>query len=217
MMKKVNFDDYANNYDQTLQEQHKLFGDISYYSEYKVRLLTKFFDGNKMMNILEYGCGIGRNLEYFRKYFPNSFLYATDISKESLSVARKRYAYVNFFELEDICKFYNFFDLIFIAGVYHHILPEDRIQVTSNIYNLCRPNGYVVVFEHNPFNPITRKMVRECEFDTDAVLLSKTELIELFEKNRFFVVKSGYTLFVPPRLKRISFIENYLSWLPLGG
>ena len=96
-MKKVNFDNYANNYDQILQEQHKSFGEISYYSEHKVKILTRFFSSNKSMNILEYGCGIGRNLKYLKKYFPNSSLYATDISKESLSIAKKEYVDVNFF------------------------------------------------------------------------------------------------------------------------
>jgi len=211
-MKKVNFDNYAHNYDQILQKQHKSFGDISYYSEYKVRILTKFFDSNKKMNILEYGCGIGRNLKYFKKYFPNSSLYATDISKESLSIAEKEYADVNFFELENVSKYCNFFDLIFIAGVYHHILPEDRMQATNTIYNLCKAGGNIVVFEHNPFNPLTKKMVRECEFDADAVLLSKSETIDIFERVDLSIVKSGYTLFIPSKLKELSIVANMLGW-----
>ena len=40
-MKKVNFDEYANNYNKILQGQHKLFGNIEYYSEYKIKIIRK--------------------------------------------------------------------------------------------------------------------------------------------------------------------------------
>ncbi len=39
--------------------------------------------------ILEYGCGIGRNLEFIKQYFPKSGISGCDISKESLQYAKK--------------------------------------------------------------------------------------------------------------------------------
>jgi len=77
---------------------------------------------------------------------------------------------------------------------------------------LCKAGGNIVVFEHNPFNPLTKKMVRECEFDADAVLLSKSETIDIFERVDLSIVKSGYTLFIPSKLKELSIVANMLGW-----
>ena len=33
---------------------------------------------------------------------------------------------------------------------------------------MTKPGGLVVVFEHNPYNPLTRLVVRRCEFGEDA-------------------------------------------------
>lgn len=216
-MKKVDFDNYANKYNDIMQNQHRLWGDISYYSEYKIKILLKYFDAQSSLNIVEYGCGIGRNLPYFQKYFPNASVFATDISKVSLSVAKKKNKNVTFFVIEDANMFYEKFDLIFIAVVYHHVHPTLRSEVTKEVYRLCKSMGKVAVFEHNPYNILTRKMVKECEFDADAVLLTRADLIKLFNDVGFVSIGSNYTLFIPPRFKMFSFVEKYLGWLPLGG
>ena len=110
-----------------------------------------------------------------------------------------------------------YFDLIFISGVYHHIPADERENVTEKIYAFLKDKGSIICFEHNPYNPLTRQMVNTCIFDDDAVLLTKEELEKTFLKEKLSVVDSGYTLFVPPKLKALNFIEKYLKWLPLGG
>lgn len=216
-MSGVNFDDYFKNYNEILKRQLNKFGDISYFAEYKVKLLSKLINNTGNLHILEYGCGIGRNLEFFKKYFQNSYIYATDISKESINFAKDNYKNVIFFNLEEMKNYVEYFDIVFIAGVYHHIKPEDRLNITHNIYKVVKKSGLVIVFEHNPYNPLTRKLVHECVFDKDAILLTLSELKDLFVKNNFKDIKSGYILFIPPKLKNVSFIEKYITWLPLGG
>jgi len=39
-MQKVDFDEYGKNYDDIMQNQHKKFGDIKYYAEYKIKILS---------------------------------------------------------------------------------------------------------------------------------------------------------------------------------
>lgn len=217
MKQKVNFDRFKDNYNDLMQKQHRIFGDISYYSEYKVFLAKKLLNNHQILNILEYGCGIGRNLKYLKNAFPKAIIYGTDISNGSLEIAKKNNPFVNIVKLQELDRFENYFDLIFIAGVYHHIEPQIRENVTRNIYLLQKNGGNTIVFEHNPYNPVTRMMVNTCEFDKDAVLLSKRELIDLFKRTGFIEIGSGYTLFFPPRLKKLNFIEPYLRVLPLGG
>lgn len=85
------------------------------------------------------------------------------------------------------------------------------------IKNLLKSDGNVLLFEHNPYNPITRHMVSTCEFDKDAVLLTLKESQRLFQKNFFKTHFAGYTLFFPPRLKVLAFLENAIRWIPMGG
>ena len=37
---------------------------------------------------------------------------------------------------------------------------------------MLKNDGQLIIFEHNPLNPITRKIVKECEYDEDAILLT---------------------------------------------
>ncbi len=69
----------------------------------------------------------------------------------------------------------------------------------------------MIIFEHNPYNPITRFMVNTCEFDKDAVLLTRKELIKIFINNGFSLIKGKYCLFFPPRL-----LKDTLVGFPLA-
>lgn len=215
---KVNFDDYSDSYDELMQQQHAKFGDISYYSDYKVNILKSIFkDFTSNLKILEYGCGIGRNLHGIQDLFFNAEVFAYDISNESAKIAKKNNPSIVILSEEWIADNECFFDIIFIAGVFHHIPPRLRDSVTQRLFKLLKKRGSIVIFEHNPYNPVTQHMVSTCEFDNDAVLLSKKETINLFLKQNFILIKSNYVLFVPPKLKALNFFEKFVGWLPLGG
>lgn len=217
MNKKIDFDDYTKEYEDLLQTQHKRFGNVSYYSKYKIDILKSISHLSKPINILEFGCGIGRNLPFLESGFMDSTIYGFDISKKSIKKAKQDNPNIKFIKSDDFKNYDNFFDLIFIAGVYHHIPVEQRNFVSQQIYKLCKSNAKIVIFEHNPYNPLTMKMVNTCEFDKDAVVLKKNELIKLFLDNNYSYINSSYTLFLPPKLKILNFIEKYLFWCPLGG
>lgn len=217
-MGKVDFNSYGNDYNKIMEEQHKKFGDISYYSEYKVKIIKDNIKNNKEPKILEFGCGIGRNLKYLFDISVDSEVYGFDISTESLKIAKNENPKAIIIEDEKcLYKMQEKFDLIFVAGVYHHIEPSFRDKITKNLRELLTKNGQLIIFEHNPYNPITRHLVNTCEFDSDAILIKKNDLLELFTRNKFIVQSSGYTLFFPPKLKFFSFLEKYIKWIPLGG
>jgi SAM-dependent methyltransferase len=216
VIEKVDFDKYSDGYSELMRKQHAKFGDIDYYSMQKARI-TKIISPEDSVNILEFGCGVGRNLPFIKNEYPNSNIYGYDISQDSIDIASNNNPDVKFFSEISDDRFYKKFDLIFISGVYHHIQPELRREVTSLIYDLLNDKGRIVCFEHNPYNPLTRHMVNTCEFDEDAVLLKAKELKKIFKAQGFKFRSSSYILFVPSRFKQFSFIEKYLTWLPLGG
>ena len=131
-------------------------------------------------------------MQFIREKFPDSKLFGTDIAQKSIEIAKSQNPYCEFFTLDDqkTDKSFYQFDLIFVAGVF--------------------------IFEHNPYNPITRKLVRECPFDKDAVLLTKSEMIKLLERSNFKGDTTGYCLFIPPKFSYLLKLEKNIDWFTVG-
>ena len=216
MKNKVDFDEYTENYDELLYEGTKFFSsNVAYFARYKIEILRKDMQGS-VERILEYGCGIGRNIPYFQELFPGAEIVGSDISEASIGVARKQYSGVRF-ELEHDDLELGQFDLIFVAGVFHHISVFERLQVAQCLGKRLRQKGKLYVFEHNPYNPVTRRIVNACPYDRDALLLKPSELSSLLSTAGLQPSRPAYCLVFPPRFSVLRSLEGYLAWLPLGG
>src|SRR4030095_3021135 len=110
----------------------------------------------------------------------------------------------------------NTFDLTFAINVMHHVPPEMWENFTKEMYRVLKPGGITAVFEHNPFNPLTRRVVSRCEFDRDAVLLKRGKIKSLFSSAGFKPGEDAYIIFFPFKLGIFRGIESLLKWLPLG-
>lgn len=217
MSNKVDFDDYTENYNQLLREETGFFSSSEqYFASYKVNLVHKQIDA-AVNRILEYGCGIGRNIPFLKQAFPNAVLMGSDISNASLEIARRDNAEVEFFREDGSTDQAHLFDMIFVAGVFHHIPEAQRKAVAKTLFNRLSPNGLLFVFEHNPYNPVTQRIVSNCPYDEDAVLLKPDELQRLLSDADLKVECKEYCLFIPPTLSMLTWLENWLGWLPLGG
>lgn len=218
LLSGFDFDDYNEDYDSILNSRLAAYGDVDYFGEYKARLMRKMLHHTEEpKKILDFGCGVGRNLPHLQTFFPNAKLFAFDISRKSLTIAARGKKNITAIDEDVIDSYEGIFDAVFISGVIHHVEPANRAPVIQRIRHLLAGNGKAFVFEHNPYNPITRRIVKDCEFDKDVALITKGELTSLFARNQLYLIKSSYTFFVPPKLKCIDFIEFFLSRLPLGG
>lgn len=214
--KRVDFDEYAERYEDLLKEQLAFFSkDRGYFSEYKAALAASCCDASPE-TILDFGCGIGLSLPYLRKHFPKAKLFATDVSEKSLAHVQKNFFDVSVLldgELDD-----KSFDMIFVSGVFHHVPVVQRAPVAKRLAALLSEHGQLFVFEHNPFNPVTRHMVSTCPFDDDAVLITLDGMKHLLgDVADLKIVGSGYCLFFPESMQRLRPLEKMLRWLPLGG
>jgi SAM-dependent methyltransferase len=217
MGNKVDFDDYTENYNQLLRERTEFFSsNEEYFAKYKVDLVRKHVH-LPVNRILEYGCGIGRNIPYLQQAFPNAMIMGTDISNASLDIARRDNSGVEFFHEDENVELNHLFDVIFVAGVFHHIPVVQRSEIAKTLFNRLSPGGLLFVFEHNPYNPITRRIVNNCPYDEDAVLLKPSELQKILSEAGLILERKAYCLFVPPSLSMLTWLENELSWLPFGG
>jgi SAM-dependent methyltransferase len=215
-VERVNFDDHAEKYNELLLEGVGFFSsDEAYFARYKVEIVQKATRINPA-RILEYGCGIGRNIPFLRAAFPGAHIDGSDVAPLSLEIARAENPGVSFY-LEGDGVEREQFDMIFVAGVYHHIPPAQRVATTAKLASRLRPGGELYIFEHNPYNPVTRRIVNNCPYDADAVLLSPRETKALVRGAAMTVTGGSYCLFIPPKLSALAWIERGFGWFPLGG
>lgn len=223
-LKQVDFDDYAKDYREIHTKNIQAFSDkdSSYFGEYKVCTICQEVKYKKAVKILDLGCGDGLNAVFFDKYFPGMQYYGVDISKESIRQAEQTIQNGNvFFSVYDgktIPFDENRFDIILIACVLHHVPYNEHCGLLKECRRVLKKKGYLYIFEHNPFNPVTRKIVNTCPFDQDAVLVRAGRIKHLLRELQFYHIKVSYTIFFPRKafFHYLIKIEKYLKWLPGG-
>jgi ubiquinone/menaquinone biosynthesis C-methylase UbiE len=215
------FDHFANDYRNIHNNNIKLSGVQSdYFSEHKIQTLKKY-EKKDNINFLDFGCGDGNSAIYFTKHFPDGNYIGVDISKDSIDVAQsKNCKNCNFttFDGETLPFEDNSFDIVFTACVFHHIEFKLHENLMKEIQRVLKKGGRFYIFEHNPWNPITQRMVNTCPFDKDAILLKPTYLQKLILKI-FNNQETNFILFFPRHKLFQIFIkfEKYLKKIPLGG
>lgn len=215
------FDSLADHY----HAQHSINIAVSgespeYFSEYKIADLAnlsaeKPFPHN---HILDFGCGIGNSVPYFRKYFPTSEICCSDVSSRSIEIAKYRNPGSESYVLirEDIPLPTNSQDVIFSACVFHHIPHEKHHYWLSELHRVARPGALIVIYEHNPLNPLTVHAVNTCPLDVNAHLIRARTMRRRALQSGWNNAKIDYRVFFPSALKSLRPLERHLSWLGLG-
>ena len=215
------FDSYSKNYNELVDNAIRYTGyDTDNLVSAKLQKLNILFPTlrQKSFQLLDFGCGVGNLFGHLKEFFPNAVYTGVDPSKDCINKARTRFPSNKKFQEYDSLEWKNLkYDLIFSAGVFHHIPHADHAKVINMLNSLLNPRGTLVVWEHNPFNPVTQKIVRDCPFDEDAVLISSKTLKKHFKKVSLSNVQIIYTTFFPSFLSKLNFLDPYLGWFPLGG
>ncbi len=214
------FDEFAAQYKDLHATNLSLSGEEpSYFADYKVREVARCLGGLPTRRILDFGCGVGSSIPFFRQYFPTSSVVAADVSKESLRQAELLYrSYAEFRHLGDgaIPVEDGSCDLAFAACVFHHIPPEQHSTSLERLRTSLNPRGHFFLFEHNPLNPLTLYTVNTCPFDADAILIPGGEMARRVRAAGFSKVQLRYCTFFPKILSVLRPLEPRLAWLPLG-
>lgn len=219
------FDRHAADYSRILDTSVALSGyDARYFDEYKIREIHRVLASSGILTatprILNFGCGIGKSEQICSRYFPGCLLFSTDISPESVRIATKENSTLTnaVFAVSDgrQVPFDEMFDIIFCAGVFHHIPENERIPVLSELLGKLSPNGRLFVFEHNPWNPVTRRVVESCPLDVNARLITPPEMTRLLRQAGFSRIMRRFIVFFPRSLRLLAPLERLLGWCPLG-
>ncbi|GAB3099948.1 class I SAM-dependent methyltransferase [Aestuariicella hydrocarbonica] len=221
-MEEAEFDKFAEEYSNIHNANIRLSGENSdFFSEYKIQDLAKLIDGHdsRSLDILDFGCGVGKSIPYMHKYFPQSHLTGLDVSQKSLNIARHHHAPIaefQHFDGQQIPYPDASFDIIFTACVFHHIDEEEHESLFTEIYRCLKPGGMFVIFEHNPLNPLTVHAVNTCPFDENAKLIISGRIKKKLTHAHFSDIKLCYRIFFPSLFKRLRPAEMFLTKLPLG-
>lgn len=126
--------------------------------------IISLFEKSKAKNILDLGCGYGRNLLYIAK-FKEFSLYGIDRSKAGLDLLKKRAKSLKNIHLKcgDIFKRLpykdNFFDGIVSIDTIHHTKQSDISTAVKEIERVLKQGGYLylTVAKKRPIHDVARK------------------------------------------------------------
>ncbi|MCA0425365.1 MAG: class I SAM-dependent methyltransferase, partial [Proteobacteria bacterium] len=168
------------------------------------------------LSILDVGCGVGNYHPRVSSEFKK--VYGVDISAESLAVAAKRNPNVHYSHYNGTSLPFpdQSIDVAFAVCVYHHIPVGLRPAITREVWRVLRPGGMFIIFEHNPANPLTMRVVNSCPFDADAVLLRPKETEKLMEDAGFSAIHSRHILSVPAAGRLLRNVDRIFARLPFG-
>ena len=217
------FDKFAEEYLNQHSQNIRITGEEpEYFAEYKIRDLKRVCSELKFLpdNILDSGTGVGNSIPFLVKYFKETKIHGVDVSEKSLTLAQNRFgslAEFNLFDGESLPYSNEIFDIALAACVFHHIPLNKHLHLIQEISRTLKHGGILMIYEHNPYNPLTRYAVKTCPFDENAVLLRKNEVKKLLENTGLQTIIEEYRVFFPAFLKILRPLEQYLKWLPLGG
>jgi SAM-dependent methyltransferase len=185
-------------------------------AEELLRLARVHLGDPARLDALDVGCGVGLTDRHLVGRFRS--LTGTDVSRGVLETAAHENPGVRY-ELAERGRLPfpdNAFHVAFAVCVVQVVPTEERPRFVAELARVTRPDGLVVVFEHNPSNPLTRLVVRRCEFGGDARMLRMAEAERLLQENGVTPVDRGFLLLFPSRRKRVLAAERALRRLPLG-
>jgi SAM-dependent methyltransferase len=220
-VERSEFDAFADEYERLHSQNIHLSGEApAYFAQQKAQLAAALVaNALPRARILDFGTGVGNSIEPLKRQFPSAQIEGIDVSQRSIAIARSRFAELALFRHFDgaTVPFEDgSFGLAFAACVFHHIDHAEHEALIRELRRVLAPGGWLTIFEHNPFNPLTRHAVNTCEFDRNARLLTARTLQAVVRRAGFNQVQAKYCVFFPRALRALRPLENKMGWLPLG-
>lgn len=181
-----------------------------------LQTIVSYFNSPRQVNLLDVGCGIGNYHPFFAPVVGS--VTGVDISTACIAKAQERNPTASYSVYDGVRLPYpdQQFDVTFCICVLHHVSPDRWLKFVGEMRRVTRDGGLVVVYEHNPKHPLTRKVVRDCVFDRDAVLLTMGQTGELLRKAGCSQVATRSILTLPPAHRFIERCDKLFARLPFG-
>jgi SAM-dependent methyltransferase len=220
--KPTEFDAYRDDYGGAVQDSIAFSGaEHEFFTRAKARILLELAERRvgpaDSLAFLDVGCGPGETDRFLASGVGS--LIGVDISTELLGRAGEANPWADYrpyaaggplpTETASV-------DVSFAICVFHHVEAAGQPDLLAEMSRATKPGGIVAIFEHNPWNPLTRRAVAGCEFDRDAVLLSRRRAAELLREAELSHIQGSYIVFFTRSSPPLEALERRLRWLPLG-
>jgi SAM-dependent methyltransferase len=210
------FDGFATNYKELLSDSVRITGESSdYFAAYKAAYIATRVGLPPNGQLLDYGCGVGLLSRHLKNCLTEVQIDGFDVSQDSVNRVEESLLRQGTFTSNLNCLG-RAYDLIVLSNVLHHVRPHERHRLIGDAALRLADGGKLVIFEHNPINPLTRWAVSQCPFDEDAVLLPLRETCDYFRNDELRPLSRDYIVFFPRWLRWFRQMEPYLRWCPLG-
>lgn len=213
------FDELASDYDELLHDplRDQFASGSRFFIQQKCRIVAERLarlGGGRKLRILDAGCGQGTAFQFLGSAHR---VFGCDVSQAMLQQAVAQ-GPVTVQEPLSLPFADDTFDAAFAFCVYHHIPAADQAHHLKELRRVVREGGEVMVFEHNPYNPVTARIFRRAPIDQGCEMIPPPSLRGLFRDAGFREITHRYLLFVPEGLySSVGFVERALVRLPLGG
>lgn len=222
-MNGAEFDRHAGHYRQVHRSNIALSGEEpEYFAAYKMHDFAHVVHAAGAADsgrYLDFGSGIGASVDPFRRMLPSAQLVCADVSGESLEVSREAHGdRVEYVLLSDagLPLADASLDGAFACCVFHHIPAERHLETLRDLRRVMKPGAPLMVYEHNPNNPLTVHAVNTCPLDVNAELIRAPEMARRCRRAGFDVAAVDYRVFFPASLRRLRPLERWLRWLAFG-
>jgi SAM-dependent methyltransferase len=216
------FDAYFLRYEDEINQAISFCGKShDFYTRVKADVLIELLlhdAPERTLDLLDVGCGTGALHPFLLASGVAAKVTGIEVAAQYVEMARQVNPDVNYDVYDGRRLPYDAgrFDSAFTICVMHHVPPAQWSEFLAEMCRVVRPGGLLAVFEHNPFNPITARIVRTCPIDRNAVLLKPAYLGKLMRAAGLDAVRHEYILFTPFASKLFRRFDRRLSWLPLG-
>lgn len=216
------FDSYREVYEPEINAAIEFSGqDHEFFLRVKADHLIEFVSESGKLetaSILDVGCGNGAIHKYVKEIAPTVSLTGVDPAEKVIEEARLNNPEIQYFSNNGTSLPFpdDSFDFVTAVCVMHHVPPPQWKQFLEEAHRVLKPGGNLLVYEHNPFNPVTRHIVKKCPLDANAVLLKPNALKNLFIEAGFELPSIQFLLFFPGDRKYLRKAEQYLTWFPIG-
>jgi SAM-dependent methyltransferase len=215
------FDRFADSYHRLHAENVRISGEApAYFARYKALHARRMTAGRlPAPRILDFGCGIGNATSFLKESFPDCVITGTDVSPASLEIATARVGSdAEFLAVEgDSLPFDDgHFGLVFVSCVFHHLAGDRHAVALGEIRRVLAPGGFLAIYEHNPWNPLTVRAVHACEFDELAELITAPRMKRAVTAAGLGQTRTDFIVFYPAFAGFMRWSEPMLAWLPFG-
>jgi len=136
--------------------------------------ITKHLLKKLPKRILDFGCGEGASYPFLKEAFPDGVFMS---------------------KLQEIKT--HQYDLVYTNGVFHHIKPEDRLEILKQIRKVLTSKGVLAFWENNPWHIGTRLVMSRIPFDREAQTISPSCGKKLLKKQGFKLEKKISAFHIP--------------------